>query len=298
MTSKVQHGNILTAACSMTRSASTSSTSRQAARRSGDQTWQLPRSSPVRSCLCIPGRASIHRQLLPAPRRLPAVLMVGGEFNTPPGWIRAGEAVTTLDEFATTHGGNTPVAVFADAAGGFAIDAECVNGPRGNAADHLTGDVIPKINAISGSQQPSQWGVVGFSSAGTRGDAVAWLSFDPSTVIKRHGYYHNLSGLFAVPGRVGRAAAESLCQLSASHGIDCQLVPLRMCSTRQFHGRQVGTLISTSSVPARRRSALPLRHGTHGTVRSRSADLLSLAGRRQRVANGIATDQAAWRPCH
>lgn len=201
---------------------------------------------------------------LKPPMRLPAVLMIGGEFNTPPDWIRAGEAVTTLDEFAAAHGGNAPVTVFADATGGFAVDTECVNGPRGNAADHLTADVIPKISAVSGSQQPLQWGVVGFSSggtcavdlavmhpgtfrafvdiggdaapnAGTRaqtvdrlfgGNAAAWSSFDPSTVIRRHGHYHNLSGLFAVPGPVGRAAAESLCKLGESHGIDCQLVPL------------------------------------------------------------------------
>jgi S-formylglutathione hydrolase FrmB len=191
------------------------------------------------------------------PIRLPAVLMIGGEFNTPPDWIRAGEAVTTL---AAAHGGNAPVAVFADATGGFAIDTECVNGPRGNAADHLTADVIPKINAISGAQKPLQWGVVGFSSggtcavdlavmhpntfsafvdiggdaapnAGTRaqtvdrlfgGDATAWSSFDPSTVISRHGDYHNLSGLFAVPGPVGHAAAESLCNLGETHR---ELVP-------------------------------------------------------------------------
>lgn len=94
------------------------------------------------------------------PTRLPAVLMIGGEFNTPPDWIRAGDAVTALDEFAAAHGGNAPIAVFADATGGFTIDTECVNGPRGNAADHLTADVIPMINAISGSHEPPLWGVV------------------------------------------------------------------------------------------------------------------------------------------
>src|SRR5436853_6914934 len=80
----------------------------------------------------------------PAPK-LPAVLMVGGEFNTPAEWIRAGDAVTTLDAFAAAHAGNAPLAVFADATGGFAVDTECVNGSRGNAADHLVGDVIPRV---------------------------------------------------------------------------------------------------------------------------------------------------------
>jgi S-formylglutathione hydrolase FrmB len=198
------------------------------------------------------------------PTRLPAVLMIGGEFNTPPDWIRAGDAVTALDEFAAAHGGNAPIAVFADATGGFTIDTECVNGPRGNAADHLTADVVPMINAISGSHEPPLWGVVGFSSgatcavdlavmhpntfsafvdiggdiapnAGNRtqtidrlfgGDAAKWSSFDPSTVISRHGDYPHLSGVFAVPGTVGRTAAESLCNLGQRHGIDCRVVAL------------------------------------------------------------------------
>lgn len=203
-----------------------------------------------------------------SPARLPAVLMLGGEFNTPADWIRAGEAVSTLDAFAATHAGNAPIAVFADATGGFGVDTECVNGSRGNAADHLTADVVPAINVQFAA---ARWGVVGFSSggtcavdlavmhpgtfgafvdvggdlapnAGTRsqtvdrlfgGDSEAWSSFDPSTVIARHGTYSDLSGLFAVPGghgarsqAVGQTAAESLCGLGAAHGIDCSIVEL------------------------------------------------------------------------
>lgn len=209
------------------------------------------------------------------PPRLPAVLMLGGEFNTPADWMRAGDAVSTLDAFAAAHGGIAPVAVFADATGGFGVDTECVNGSRGNAADHLTADVVPAINA---QFAVAKWGVVGFSSGGTcavdlavmhpgtfsafvdiggdigpnagthsqtvdrlfGGDARAWSSFDPSTVITHHGPYSDLSGLFAVPGgagrptggpgghpqAVGQAAAESLCGLGSAHGIDCSIVEL------------------------------------------------------------------------
>ncbi len=210
------------------------------------------------------------------PPPLPAVLMIGGEFNTPVDWIRAGDAVTTLDAFAAAHGGNAPVAVFADATGGFAVDTECVNGVRGNAADHLSADLISEVDDAFGLDGHTRWGVVGFSSggtcavdlavmhpntfhafvdiggdiapnAGTRaqtidrlfgGDVNAWSSFDPSTVIARHGKYPNLSGLFAVPGErtadghanshqaVGRAAAESLCRLGTAQGIACQIVGL------------------------------------------------------------------------
>ena len=65
-------------------------------------------------------------------------MMIGGEFNTPADWLRAGDAVTTIDKFAAAHGGNAPVFVFVDAGGTFNNDTECVNGPRGNSADHLT----------------------------------------------------------------------------------------------------------------------------------------------------------------
>lgn len=199
-----------------------------------------------------------------APPRLPAVLMIGGEFNTPADWIRAGDAVAALDAFAAAHGGYAPLAVFADATGGFTVDTECVNGSRGNAADHLLADVIPRVADQFGLSPEAKWGVVGFSSggtcavdlavmhperfsafvdiggdiapnAGTReqtidrlfgGDAAAWARFDPSTVITRHGPYRDVAGLFAVPGPVGWAAADSLCRLGAANGIDCSVVGL------------------------------------------------------------------------
>ncbi|MGZ4563931.1 MAG: alpha/beta hydrolase, partial [Mycobacterium sp.] len=175
---------------------------------------------------------------------VPAVLMIGGEFNTPADWIRAGDAVTTLDAFAAAHGGSAPVAVFADPTRGFAVDTECVNGPRGNAADHLVADVVPAVEHAFHLGGQTKWGVVGFSSggtcavdlavmhpemfsafvdiggdigpnAGTRaqtidrlygGDVELWSRFDPSTAIARHGPYADLSGLFAVSGTAHRKA--------------------------------------------------------------------------------------------
>jgi S-formylglutathione hydrolase FrmB len=208
------------------------------------------------------------------PPRLPAVLMIGGEFNTPADWLRAGDAVATLDTFAAAHGGNAPLAVFADATGGFTVDTECVNGVRGNAADHLSADLVQEVSDVFGVGANTKWGVVGFSSGGTcavdlavmhpgtfsafvdiggdiapnagsrsqtidrlfGGDANAWSSFDPSTVIVRHGKYTDLAGLFAVPGghtpdgnddrpdAVGQAAAETLCRLGEAHGIACDVL--------------------------------------------------------------------------
>jgi S-formylglutathione hydrolase FrmB len=173
------------------------------------------------------------------PPRLPAVMMIGGEFNTPSDWLRAGEAVTAIDALAAAHGGFAPVFVFVDSGGAFNIDTECVNGTRGNAADHLTKDVVPfMISNFGVSARSSKWGVVGFSAGGTcaidlsvmhpdmfgtfvdiagdkspntgtkeqtitrlfGGNASAWSAFDPSTVIDRHARYDGMAGWFAISG--------------------------------------------------------------------------------------------------
>jgi S-formylglutathione hydrolase FrmB len=171
------------------------------------------------------------------PPRLPAVMMIGGQFNTPADWTRAGNAVKTIDNFAAANGGNAPVLVFVDSGGAFNNDTECVNGVRGNAADHLTKDVVPyMISTFGVSPDRSNWGVAGWSMGGTcavdltvmhpeifsafvdvagdffpnagnkaqtisrlfGGNAAAWAAFDPTTVITRHGPYSDVAGWFAI----------------------------------------------------------------------------------------------------
>jgi S-formylglutathione hydrolase FrmB len=171
------------------------------------------------------------------PPPLPTVMMIGGEFNTPSDWLRAGNAARTIDEMAARHGGNAPVFVFVDSGGAFNNDTECVNGSRGNAADHLTKDVVPyMISRFGVSAEPTRWGIVGWSMGGTcaldltvmhpelfssfvdiagnmgpeagtkaqtiarlfGGNADAWAAFDPATVIARHGQYTGVSGWFDV----------------------------------------------------------------------------------------------------
>ncbi len=171
------------------------------------------------------------------PPQLPTVMMIGGEFNTPADWLRAGNAVSTIDDFAAAHGGNSPVFVFVDSGGSFNNDTECVNGPRGNAADHLTEDVVPFMRSNFGvSAQRSNWGLVGWSMGGTcavdltvmhpelfstfvdiagdlgpnsgtkaqtitrlfGGSTEGWAQFDPSTVMAKHGRYTGVSGWFGV----------------------------------------------------------------------------------------------------
>jgi len=227
------------------------------------------------------------------PPQLPTVMMIGGQFNTPADWTRAGNAVKTIDDFAAAHDGKAPVLVFVDSGGAFNNDTECVNGVRGNAADHLTKDVVPfMISAFGVSRDRSHWGVAGWSMGGTcavdltvmhpemfsafvdvagdfspnagdkaqtiarlfGGNADAWATFDPTTVINRHGHYSGVAGWFATssdgrpaprrdfamddagsirlaardaaanPGNQ-TAAAYSLCALGRAHGIDCAVVP-------------------------------------------------------------------------
>lgn len=225
------------------------------------------------------------------PPALPTVMMIGGQFNTPADWTRAGNAIRTIDDFAAAHHGQAPVLVFVDSGGAFNNDTECVNGVRGNAADHLTKDVVPYMVSNFGvSPARSGWGVAGWSMGGTcaidltvmhpdmfsafvdvagdffpnagtkaqtisrlfGGSADAWASFDPSTVISRHGQYRDVSGWFAISSdgataahrepivdtadmrQAGRdaaanpgnqtAAAYSLCALGRANGIDCAVL--------------------------------------------------------------------------
>ena len=102
------------------------------------------------------------------PPPLPTVMMIAGQFNTPADWTRAGNAIRTMDSFAAAHDGKAPVLVFVDSGGAFNNDTECVNGIRGNAADHLTKDVVPyMVSAFGVSSDRSNWGVAGWSMGGT-----------------------------------------------------------------------------------------------------------------------------------
>ncbi|MDR3660228.1 MAG: alpha/beta hydrolase-fold protein [Mycobacterium sp.] len=220
---------------------------------------------------------------------LPTVMMVAGEFNTPADWLRIGNVASLFDNFAATHNGYTPVFVFVDAGGSFNNDTECVNGPRGAVADHLTKDVPPYLVSTFGvSAKPANWGIVGWSMGGTcavdltvmhpdlfssfidiagdtgpnagtkeqtiarlyGGNAAEWATYDPSTVMTKHGPYQGVSGWFTISsdaptkwkganahadavglgGRDGAGnpgdqtqAANALCALGKQLGIDCAI---------------------------------------------------------------------------
>lgn len=255
------------------------------------------------------------------PPPLPTVMMIGAEFNTPADWIRVGDAVNTADSFAAAHHGEAPVLVFVDSNGSFKNDTECVNGSRGNAADHLAKDIVPYIVSNFGvSRDRSSWGVAGWSTGGTcavdlatmhpelfsafvdiagdqspnagnksqtiarlfGGNADAWATFDPTTVINRHGRYTELAGWFAISsdaapitgsaaGFAGGAvaanpgdpatAAYSLCTLGRAHDIDCAVVPQPGRHDWPFAGRAFAAalpwLAGQLGTPQVRRTPLP-----------------------------------------
>jgi S-formylglutathione hydrolase FrmB len=176
------------------------------------------------------------------PPRLPAVMMIGSAFNTPADWLGPGGAFTAIDNFAAAHHGFSPVLVFVDPTGSFDNDTECVNGSRGNAADHLTKDIEPfMVSNFGVSPDRASWGVAGWSMGGTcavdlavmhpelfsafvdiagdrapsigtqeatlaklfGGNTAAQADFDPVTVMNRHGRYTGLSGWFDIPGSPG-----------------------------------------------------------------------------------------------
>jgi S-formylglutathione hydrolase FrmB len=240
--------------------------------------------------------------------KLPVVMMIAGEFNTPSDWPRTGGAIAPIDALAAAHGGNAPVFVFVDVGGSFNNDTECVNGPRGDVADHLIKDVPPYVTSTFGVNS-ANWGVVGWSMGGTcavdltvmhpelfssfvdiagdtgpnagtkeqtiariyGGDAAAWATYDPTTVITKHGLYHGVSGWFAIssdapaqrrggygnPDAVGLGgqdaagnpgdqaeAANSLCALGRANGISCAVV-----ATPGKHDWPFAADVFTSALP-------------------------------------------------
>jgi S-formylglutathione hydrolase FrmB len=194
------------------------------------------------------------------PPRLPAVMMISSAFNLPSDWLRPGGAFTAIDDFAARHHGFSPVMVFVDPTGSFDNDTECVNGSRGNAADHLTKDVVPFVVSNFGvSADRANWGVAGWSMGGTcavdltvmhpdvfsafvdiagdrgptiggkdqtvarlfGGNADAWADYDPITVMNRHGHYTGVSGWFDVPSLSGqRNVAEAANPTAPVNGSD------------------------------------------------------------------------------
>lgn len=171
----------------------------------------------------------------------------------PDDWLEAGDGLRILDEFALKHRGMTPVGVFPDSSGAFANDTECVNGVRGNAADHLTKAVVPYVISHFGvSAEPSNWGLVGWSAGGTCALTLAvmhpelfsaFVDLDGQLGPNAGSKEQTIARLFGGDAEAWAGAAntpigdppadwmtfsedhantaDQLCQLLSGHGIDC-----------------------------------------------------------------------------
>jgi S-formylglutathione hydrolase FrmB len=173
----------------------------------------------------------------PSPHALPVVVMISGAWSTPADWVRLGNVAVKMDSFAAAHGGAAPILLFPDTGGRFNNDTECVNGPRGNVADHITKELAPYVvSQFGASSHPDNWGVVGWSMGGTcavdltvthpelfhtfvdiagdltpnagtkeqtvqrlyGGNEQQWTMFDTLTSMHTHDPYHNVAGWFDV----------------------------------------------------------------------------------------------------
>ena len=91
------------------------------------------------------------------PPRLPAVMMIGGEFGQPNDWLQSGNLQRTIEDFAAAHDGNAPVLVSRRLWRCIrAMTPSALTAPRGNAADHLTKDVVPyMVSQLRGQPDPA-----------------------------------------------------------------------------------------------------------------------------------------------
>lgn len=99
---------------------------------------------------------------------LPVLVLLPGDPGSPEDWINGGDLVSTMDSFAASHQGITPLVVVVDDTGATFNDTECVNSPRGNVEAYLTEDVPSYIKShLAVSTSPSNWAIGGISMGGT-----------------------------------------------------------------------------------------------------------------------------------
>lgn len=104
---------------------------------------------------------------LPRPR-LPVLLLLHGTPGTPTDWIDGGMAQQTLDDWAATHDGRTPIVIMPDINGSLTADTECVDSPAGNAETYLTEDLPTFVHSRFFTQPPGpDWAVAGLSEGGS-----------------------------------------------------------------------------------------------------------------------------------
>jgi S-formylglutathione hydrolase FrmB len=175
--------------------------------------------------------------LAPNPPALPVVILLSGQPASPTTVVTAGHLPQTLNALAAKHGGLAPIVVVPDQLGPHAANPMCVDGPLGNSATYIVGDVTRWIGThLHVERDRRHWAVGGFSQGGTcalqfatahperfgsfldvsgeryptltsdrlaiqkgfGGSAAAFDRAKPSTIMAAHGQYDDLFGFFAV----------------------------------------------------------------------------------------------------
>ena len=120
---------------------------------------------------------------------LPVIILMSGVPGAPADWLVGGGLQATMDNFAKTHHGITPLVFVVDETGSQLNDTECVDSPRGNVETFLTDDVPAYIKAnFHVSTSPSQWAIGGLSLGGTCG--LMEVAVHPNI----YGYFLDFSG--------------------------------------------------------------------------------------------------------
>jgi len=97
---------------------------------------------------------------------LPVLVLTAGYPGVPENWLGSG-LEATVNEFAKSHKGITPLIFMVDNAGSLTNDTECVNSPRGNVETYLSQDVPNFIKShYDVKTDPNNWGIGGLSMGG------------------------------------------------------------------------------------------------------------------------------------
>ena len=175
--------------------------------------------------------------LAPNPVPLPVIIMLSGQPGSPSNVISSGQIASVLDAFAAAHDGLAPIVVVPDQLGAPVRNPMCVDSSLGASASYLTVDVPAWIRThLTVESSPEAWGIGGFSQGGTcaiqlgaahpelfsaiidisgqlapkngglaqtialgfGGDAAAYHSALPETLLARNAPYRNMVAVFGV----------------------------------------------------------------------------------------------------
>ncbi|ARC58128.1 hypothetical protein AS850_13675 [Frondihabitans sp. 762G35] len=175
--------------------------------------------------------------LVPNAPALPVVILLSGQPASPTTVVTSGHLPETLDALAAKHGGLAPIVVVPDQLGPHSANPMCVDGPLGNSATYILGDVTTWIGThLHVERDRRDWAIGGFSQGGTcalqfatahpetfgsfidvsgeryptlandrlaieKGFGGSTAAFDrakPAAIMAAHGPYDDLFGFFAV----------------------------------------------------------------------------------------------------